>query len=318
MLRVEIADTPYKQANGLMFRRSMPEDSGMIFVFKKADHLRFWGVNTYIPLDIAFVNASNEITQISTISSLSEKSVESKEKCCIAIEANLGYFDRNKIRVGQKIAFDKITDRVGSVDFRQNDLKNKIAQFVGQTGTDPNKQPVAPVVPDQTPEISPNNVQPNPQPDNNNLPVISISNLEGILEDSYDEDTEKPSQDDMIVPNQEGMDPEISPDQQQEQEPQEENIPEDDEYPEFGSPAEALTWAQQNREVVHIWYMTKGGRDIKRNVEPHGQFVAESTGNPIVVTFDETIGDIRAFIVSHVLYYSFVGNQFQPKFVVQG
>lgn len=314
MLRVEIADTPFKQANGLMFRKSMPDDSGMIFIFKKAENLRFWGVNTYIPLDIAFVNEDNEITQISSITPLSDKSVESKAKCCIAIEANIGYFDKNKIHVGQKISFDKITERIGSIDFVKNDFRNKTAQFVGQTGTDPQRQPIIPNDNQQGPEISPDKIQPEVQNNDNGLPVIDISNLEGILEDSYD-DKDEPSQEDMIVPD-DGEQPEISPDNQQE--PQEEEIPQDDEYPEFGSPAEALTWAQQNREVVHIWYTTKKGRDIKRNVEPHGQFVADTTGNPIVVTFDETIGDIRAFIVPHVLHYSFVGNQFQPKFVVRG
>ena len=326
MLRVEIADTPYKQANGLMFRTEMPEDSGMIFVFKKADTLRFWGVNTYLPLDIAFVDEDNRITQIANIKPLSDRSVVSDKKCKIAIEANLGYFERNKICVGDTIQFEQNTDRVGYVDFKRQNDSVKTAQFIGTTGIDPKRQPLVPQPEPQPagPEISPENAaqlqqqQPPQQMDNpNGLPVIDISNLEGILEDSYDEG--EPSPEDMIAPEPQDQQPEISPEQMQQDEPQEEEIPvEDESYPKFGTPAEALNWAQQNHEAVFIWYTTKGGRDIKRVIEPHGQFVAESTGNPIVVTFDQTIGDIRAFIVPRVMHYSFVGEEFQPKFVVRG
>ena len=85
-LKVEIADTPSKTAKGLMFRKSLRDDSGMIFKFNRPQKLSFWGLNTYIPLDIAFVNSENKITNISHISPLSTKPVTSDKACIIAIE----------------------------------------------------------------------------------------------------------------------------------------------------------------------------------------------------------------------------------------
>lgn len=322
MLRVEIADTPSKHANGLMFRQSLANDSGMIFVFKRANKLRFWGVNTYIPLDIAFVDSEHRIAKIATISPLSDKTVESEADCCIAIEANLGFFERNRIHVGDKVDFKKLSERMGVVDFCK---PAKTAQFIGtksegSEGVNVSESHQAP--PPPTNQNNDQALQQNAdvvQQQNGPLPVISISDLNGILEDSYDEPGgSQPSgeMDERGQPDQPPV-PEVSPQhEQQEEEPEPFDMPDED-YPEFGSSQEALNWAQREGEVVRIWYQTKGGRDIEREVEPHGQFVAESSGNPIVVTFDETIGDIRAFIVTKILFYTFVGKEFSPKFVVR-
>ena len=102
-LRIEIADTPHKQQQGLMFRKKLEDDAGMLFKFNNPQKLKFWGVNTYIPLDIAFISPNNTISKISHIKPLSNKIVYSDEDCHIAIEANLDYFKKNKIKIGDKI-----------------------------------------------------------------------------------------------------------------------------------------------------------------------------------------------------------------------
>lgn len=56
-LRVEIADDPSEQAEGLMGRTELPEGQGMLFVFRKPQKLSFWMKNTKIPLDIFFFDA---------------------------------------------------------------------------------------------------------------------------------------------------------------------------------------------------------------------------------------------------------------------
>tara|TARA_Y100000310_G_scaffold344350_1_gene456669 strand:+ start:5255 stop:5794 length:540 start_codon:yes stop_codon:yes gene_type:complete len=132
-----------------------------------------------------------------------------------------------------------------------------------------------------------------------NLPVLHHDDLEDALEDSYDD----------RLPM--GEDPEGE---------ERLDLPEipitEDEYPDFPTAQEALNWAEQNNETIRIYYITKGGRDIKRDVEPHGQFMARTTGNRILVTFDRTVGDIRAFIVSNIMHYIFAGEDFEPKFIV--
>ena len=102
-LKVEIADTPSAHETGLMYRKKLDEDRGMLFVFNKPQKLSFWGQNTYIPLDIAFISDKNIITKISHISPFSTKPILSDENCNRALEANYGYFDKNKIKVGDSI-----------------------------------------------------------------------------------------------------------------------------------------------------------------------------------------------------------------------
>lgn len=103
-LKVEIADTPSKHQQGLMFRHKLGEDDGMLFKFRNAQHLKFWGLHTYIPLSIAFVSSKNIIEKISYISPHSTKAVSSESDCILAIEANYDFFQKNKIIAGDKIS----------------------------------------------------------------------------------------------------------------------------------------------------------------------------------------------------------------------
>ena len=69
-LYVKIADTPSKQAHGLMFVKKMENDHGMLFEFDRPQRLSFWGQNTFIPLDIAFCDSDGVIRKISHIRQL--------------------------------------------------------------------------------------------------------------------------------------------------------------------------------------------------------------------------------------------------------
>jgi len=100
---IEIAETPRQHEEGLMFRRSLDEDSGMAFKFSSPKVLNFWGANTYIPLDIAFVSPENKIVKITNIKPMSENSVSSDTDCLIAIEANIDFFSANNICVGDEV-----------------------------------------------------------------------------------------------------------------------------------------------------------------------------------------------------------------------
>jgi uncharacterized membrane protein (UPF0127 family) len=61
---VEIASTSAQQAKGLMYRRELAEDKGMLFVFSDEAPRSFWMKNTYIPLDIIFISADKKIINI--------------------------------------------------------------------------------------------------------------------------------------------------------------------------------------------------------------------------------------------------------------
>lgn len=110
-LYVEIADDPQKQATGLMFRDYLPKFAGMLFKFDNPKRLKFWNMNTFIPLDIAFVSSDNKIIKIDRIKPYTKQSglmtVSSDNDCVIAIEANEGFFSSNGIKIGDKIKLDK-------------------------------------------------------------------------------------------------------------------------------------------------------------------------------------------------------------------
>lgn len=61
---VELALTDEARAQGLMFRRELAPDKGMLFIFPDADHRSFWMKNTYIPLDIIFIRRNGRIANI--------------------------------------------------------------------------------------------------------------------------------------------------------------------------------------------------------------------------------------------------------------
>jgi uncharacterized membrane protein (UPF0127 family) len=96
----EIADNPSAYQRGLMFRKDLPEDSGMLFDFKKSQGLSFWGMNTFIPLDIAFITDEGIIDSIGIIKPHRLESVKSTKPCKYAVEVPEGTFSRHGISSG--------------------------------------------------------------------------------------------------------------------------------------------------------------------------------------------------------------------------
>lgn len=290
-----------------MFRTSLNPDCGMAFLFKKPNVLSFWGRNTLIPLDIAFVDSDGVISNISHINTNSLKSVSSNKKCLMAIEANLGWFESNGIKPGHKVNLDKLTYESGIVVFDKN---IKTAQFGHyMDGLRKRNDPVLSPTNQELESGEDKVIQPNPQ----NLPVLTEENIGQYLEDALDEEEANKFDPQRLEQPREEAEENIPPVDV----PEEPVRPTEDEYPEFTSTEDAIRWAENNDEVVKIYYITDGGRDIIRNVEPHGEFHAKTTGNQILVTFDKNVGDIRAFIVGNIMHHEFVGEKFNRKFVVQ-
>jgi uncharacterized membrane protein (UPF0127 family) len=310
-LNVTIADTPEKQARGLMFVKNMPKDDGMLFVFGRKQNLSFWGENTYIPLDIAFVDDDGRIQNIEVIDVLSRKSVQSKSACKYAIEANLGYFEKNGIRIGDYAIIDKKQSKISFVKRKSKELTASI-KFAQQEISDEimTKYPTL----DKYFEYL-DSQEKNKQEDKN-LPTISQDELGQYIEDSI--------QDQKEMQEQEGL-PEYVPPTIQELEPK--SVDElEKEIPKFDNISDAFNWGLQNKQVMKISYQTIskkkglryfGNNLITRYIEPHGRFTSRPDDSPshqILVTYDETVGGIRAFRMQNVREFSFVGRKFNPKF----
>jgi len=111
-INVEIADTSEKLAQGLMFRKSLDQDDGMLFKFPSKNFMSFWGKNTYIPLDLAFINNEGKIIEIKEIVPMSTKAIRSAFPCRYALEVNAGFFDEQDIKVGSKIEIDEKNGKI--------------------------------------------------------------------------------------------------------------------------------------------------------------------------------------------------------------
>lgn len=102
---VEIAVTEESKTRGLMWRKSLSSDSGMLFIYPAEQPLHFWMKNTYIPLSIAFIKSDGTITQITSMQPLTEEITSSSERVQYALEMNRGWFERNNIQRGDKVFF---------------------------------------------------------------------------------------------------------------------------------------------------------------------------------------------------------------------
>jgi uncharacterized protein len=98
--RVEIADTPRKQQLGLMHRKSMPADHGMIFVFPDARERSFWMKNTHIPLDIVYADADGKVVSVKQMKPLDESPVPSDGDAKYAVELNEGTAKKVGVKPG--------------------------------------------------------------------------------------------------------------------------------------------------------------------------------------------------------------------------
>ena len=106
IIDVAVADNEDEQEQGLMWKHSMVDSVGMLFLFKEEAQRSFWMKNTRISLDIIFVNAKNEIVAIHEYTQrYSELSVPSNTPAQFVIETNAGFCDQNGIKEGDKIRY---------------------------------------------------------------------------------------------------------------------------------------------------------------------------------------------------------------------
>ncbi len=105
-LHVEIVQNDEERMRGLMYRDQLPEDQGMLFVFGEEQIQSFWMRNTFIALDIAFIDANGKIIAIQRMTPLDEtKSYQSPTPVPYVLEVNAGWFERNEIKVGEVVKF---------------------------------------------------------------------------------------------------------------------------------------------------------------------------------------------------------------------
>jgi uncharacterized membrane protein (UPF0127 family) len=101
---VEVAADSASQERGLMYRRTLAPDAGMIFVFGQKQFVSFWMKNTFLPLDMLFVKADGTISTIQANAvPFSETSIQSAEPVLAVIELNAGRAKALGIEPGDKV-----------------------------------------------------------------------------------------------------------------------------------------------------------------------------------------------------------------------
>ena len=106
---IEIADTHEEMTRGLMYRRTMAETQGMFFVYDMYKYQSFWMKNTYIPLDMIFIDKKMQIVKIKkNTTPLSEDIISIPRETYYAIEVNAGFCDQHGIKIRDTIKALKI------------------------------------------------------------------------------------------------------------------------------------------------------------------------------------------------------------------
>ena len=102
-LTAEVAYTDAARTQGLMYRRMLPENRGMLFVFRDASPRGFWMKNTYVPLSIAYLDERGAIINIADMKPLTTNTHPSAGPARYALEVNQGWFARRGAKPGTKV-----------------------------------------------------------------------------------------------------------------------------------------------------------------------------------------------------------------------
>ena len=106
--QIEVVSTLEDRNTGLMHRKSLPDDGGMIFVWDRKKIQCMWMKNTLIPLSVAYIEDTGEIIDIYDMVPLSRKSVCSRKPALYALEVNQGWFEKNELYVGDFINISSV------------------------------------------------------------------------------------------------------------------------------------------------------------------------------------------------------------------
>lgn len=102
-IEVEVADEPAERNQGLMYRESLDDDEGMLFVYPQLGARSFWMKNTSIPLSIAFMDETGRVLNIEDMRPLDPSSVRSNGEAMYALEMNQGWFVAHSVQRGSVV-----------------------------------------------------------------------------------------------------------------------------------------------------------------------------------------------------------------------
>lgn len=111
MVRAEVADTPSLRRRGLMFRRTMAPDAGMLFIFEEPSRQSFWMRNTPLRLDMIFMDAERRVVGLvedATPFTDDERAIEAESQ--YVLEVHGGFARAHGIAIGATVRFESLPE----------------------------------------------------------------------------------------------------------------------------------------------------------------------------------------------------------------
>ena len=135
-LNIEVPNTPTKFKLGLMFRESLEEDSGMLFIFEEIEQRFFHMKDTKIPLDIAYIKEDGTIESIKELNPYNILPVPSEGDVLYALEVNRGWFAEHEVKVGDKVIDFEVNENIDTSNWK-DEFKPTDYEFTDLITPDP-------------------------------------------------------------------------------------------------------------------------------------------------------------------------------------
>jgi len=103
-IRAEVANSEEDRRMGLMFRKSLAENQGMLFIYEKEGRYAMWMKNTNVALSVAFIDRNGAILNVEDMEPQTEDSHGSKGVAKFSLEMNQGWFKKRGIKKGDHVA----------------------------------------------------------------------------------------------------------------------------------------------------------------------------------------------------------------------
>lgn len=105
-VKAEIASTFEERKNGFMFRQTIPDGTGMLFIFEEEQILDFWMKNTPHPLSIAYIDKNGKICDVLDMTPYSLANVTSSTNVLYALEVPQGWYEKVNVKPGDRLKLD--------------------------------------------------------------------------------------------------------------------------------------------------------------------------------------------------------------------
>ena len=113
--KAQVAVFDLEKMRGLMYRETLAENNGMVFVYDSPTQASFWMKNTLIPLDIGFFDKNGVLTEVKKLYPQNLDAVKSaRPDIMYCIEMNAGWFDKNNVKSSAKLDMKKLSDAISA------------------------------------------------------------------------------------------------------------------------------------------------------------------------------------------------------------